>query len=77
MDNDLNRTDSIIKEHIPKIQQLTNKLLSDYTQSIIDPVNLDEIRKILKVDYFNKVRNKKKQDNSTREYIFFRESYLL
>ncbi len=49
MDNELNRTDSIIKEHIPKIHQLVNKLLSDHTQSVIDPANLDEIRKILKV----------------------------
>ena len=57
MDNELNRTDSIIKEHIPKIHQLVNKLLADHTQAVIDPANLDEIRKILKVILNNLVRH--------------------
>jgi hypothetical protein len=52
MENDLNRNDSILRENINKIQQILAKIKTDYTESIVDPVNCDEIRKILKVKSF-------------------------
>ena len=49
MENELSRTDSMIKENVDKIILIMNKLMSDYMESIVDPVNLDEMRKIYKV----------------------------
>ncbi len=53
MENELSRTDSMIKENVSKIKIIMNKLMTDYMESIVDPVNLDEIRKIFKVYVIN------------------------
>lgn len=52
MENELSRTDSLIKENVNKIKILMNKLMTDYMESYVDPVNLDEMRKIFKVQIY-------------------------
>jgi hypothetical protein len=51
MENDLNRNENIMKENIGKIQQILTKITNDFVESLVDPINLDEIRKILKVSF--------------------------
>jgi hypothetical protein len=49
MENDLNKNESLLRESIAKIQHILNKIKTEIAESIVDPLNLDEIRKILKV----------------------------
>jgi hypothetical protein len=49
MENDVNKNEIIMKENINKIQQILNKINNDYADSLVDPINIDEIRKLLKV----------------------------
>jgi hypothetical protein len=50
MENDLNRNEIMLKENITKLQIILNKITADFSEALVDPVNLDEIRKILKVN---------------------------
>jgi hypothetical protein len=51
MNNDSFKLESIVKENISKLDALTSKITNDYKNSIIDPNNLEEVRKIFKVGY--------------------------
>jgi hypothetical protein len=53
MNNDSFKLESIVKENISKLDSLTTKITNDYKNSIIDPNNLEEVRKIFKVGYIN------------------------
>jgi hypothetical protein len=58
MENDSSKIDAIIKDNISKIKGLLEKLTQEFKNSLIDPVYLEEMKKILKVikqhDKFNK-----------------------
>jgi hypothetical protein len=49
MENDLNKNDGLFKEMTTKINTILEKVSQDYKNSLIDPVHLEEIRKIMKV----------------------------
>ena len=49
MENDSSKIEGIIKESLNKIKGLFDKLIQDFKISLIDPVYLEEMRKILKV----------------------------
>lgn len=49
MDNDTAKIEGIIKEQLIKLDTIVNKIHNDYKNSLIDPINLEEMRKIFKV----------------------------
>jgi hypothetical protein len=53
MENESSKNDGIIKENIIKVDQILLKILQDFKQGIIDPINLEEIRKFYKVKIVN------------------------
>jgi hypothetical protein len=52
MENDLNKNDGLLVEILTKVNALFETLAKDCLNSIIDPYNLEELRKYFKVrDY--------------------------
>jgi len=49
MENDLNKHDGLYKEILTKINSIFEVVEKEYKISLIDPLNLDEIRKLVKV----------------------------
>ncbi len=49
MENDTSKIEGIIKENVSKVKNLFDKISADYKNTLVDPVNLEDIRKILKV----------------------------
>jgi hypothetical protein len=49
MDNVPAKNETILRENLVKIQQILEKIQTDYDNSIIDPTNLDDLRRIIKV----------------------------
>jgi hypothetical protein len=52
MENDSTKIDSIVRENLTKIKALIERLTAEYKNNLIDPICLDEMRKILKVNRF-------------------------
>lgn len=52
MENDSNKIEGIMKDSFNKISTLLDRVSLDYKSSVIDPVTLEEIRKILKVYFY-------------------------
>jgi hypothetical protein len=50
MENDSSKIDGIVRENLTKIKGLLERLTQEYKNSIIDPLCLEEMRKILKVN---------------------------
>lgn len=53
MENDSTKIDSIVRENLTKIKALIERLTAEYKNNLIDPICLDEMRKILKVNSLN------------------------
>ena len=49
MENDLNKHDGLYKEILSKINSILEIVEKEYKISLIDPHNLEEIRKLVKV----------------------------
>jgi hypothetical protein len=49
MENDSNKIEGIFKEHLTKVSSLLEKVNQDFKNNIIDPLTLEEMRKIMKV----------------------------
>lgn len=50
-----NKIEGIIRDNLNKVSVLLDKIVEDYKNSIIDPINLEEIRKLLKVSLFSQL----------------------
>jgi hypothetical protein len=59
MENDLNKHDGLYKEILSKINSILEIVEKEYKISLIDPHNLEEIRKLVKVKeiYFYTLAN--------------------
>ncbi len=53
MENDSNKIEGILKDSLVKVSVLLEKLGQDFKNNIIDPLTLEEIRKILKVKNYD------------------------
>ena len=49
MENDLNKNDGLFKEIQAKINSILEIIEKEYKNNLIDPQNLEEIRKLVKV----------------------------
>lgn len=49
MDNVPAKNENVLRENLVKIKQILQKIQIDYDNSIIDPTNLDDLRRIIKV----------------------------
>jgi hypothetical protein len=50
MENGQSKNEIFIKENLLKIEQIMNKIREDYNTFVIDPINLDELRRVIKVN---------------------------
>lgn len=48
-ENVASKSEVILKDSMPKIEQILQKIKDDYNNSLIDPTSLDELRRTLKV----------------------------